>query len=121
MNLQELCDLQGEFDRRHGWGLDAIPPDSRMEILEQQVIGLVGEVGELANLVKKARLRAGRKTTLAAAFEEISADATEELTDSLIYLIRLFRLFGVDIESSYCKKMAHNASRYKEYVDDSSV
>lgn len=121
MELQELFDLQRDFDRRHGWGVDSVPIEHRMEVLEHQIIGLVGEVGELANLVKKARLRIGRKTTVSRAFEDISPDVKEELTDVLIYLIRLFQLMDAEIEKCYQQKVYENATRFKEYETDDQM
>jgi len=121
MDLQELCSIQHDFDKRHGWAVDAVPPEGRLEVLERETIGLTGEVGELANLVKKARLRVGRNSTAEEAFGQVVSDASEELTDALIYLIRLFQLLGADIEENYTRKLRANAARYREYERGESL
>ena len=55
MTLQELIELQKEFDGQHEgsfrWN-DKVT-DSNIEILEFLLVSLTGEVGETANIVKK--------------------------------------------------------------------
>lgn len=55
MTLQELLDLQKEFDSRHEgkfkWNVKVT--DSNIEMLEFLLVSLTGELGEAANIVKK--------------------------------------------------------------------
>ena len=62
MRLREILDLQREFDREHGW--EASSPDTQVQLamIEQDLIGLVGEVGEFSNVVKRLRLDRNRLT-----------------------------------------------------------
>lgn len=115
MDIETFLSMQEEFDRQHGWSVDSIPADRRLDALESELVGLVGEVGELANLVKRARLDAGRRTSAQEALCEIESDANEELTDIFIYLLRLFQLMGTDVAGQYTSKLALNKVRFKEF------
>lgn len=115
MDLQTLLNMQRDFDQRHGWSLDTVPPDRRLDMLEQEIIGLMGEVGELANLVKKARLDVDRFSTASEAFDQITSGMREELVDIFIYLLRLFGLTETDIAAEYGKKLKINIGRFKKF------
>lgn len=115
MDLQTLLNMQRDFDQRHGWSLDTVPPHRRLDVFEQEIIGLMGEVGELANLVKKARLDVDRFATASEAFEQITLGMREELVDIFIYLLRLFQLTETDIATEYGKKLKINIGRFKKF------
>lgn len=66
-------------------------------------LGLAGEVGEVANLVKKV-MRGDDVSTL----EGIGA----ELADCFTYLLLLADEMGVDIEAEYEAKAAKNEARW---------
>lgn len=120
MELQTLLKMQREFDRRHGWSLDAVPSDQRLDVFEREIVGLIGEVGELANLVKKARLDVDRFTTASEAFDQIANGMREELVDILIYLLRLFQLSEADIAMEYENKVKMNIERFKKFENGDS-
>lgn len=120
MELQTLLKMQREFDQRHGWNVDAVPSDQRLDVFEREIIGLIGEVGELANLIKKARLEVGRFTTASEAFDKIASGTKEELVDILIYLIRLFQLTEADIAAEYEKKIRINIERFRKFENGNS-
>ena len=120
MDFQTLLNMQRDFDQRHGWSLDTVPPDRRLDVFEQEIIGLMGEVGELANLVKKARLNVDRFATASEAFDQITSGMREELVDIFIYLLRLFEITETDIAAEYSKKLKMNIGRFKKFENGNS-
>jgi NTP pyrophosphatase (non-canonical NTP hydrolase) len=111
VDLQTLLNMQREFDQQHGWSLDNVTPHRRLDVFEREIIGLIGEVGELANLVKKARLDVDRFVSATEAFNQITADMKEELVNIFIYLLRLFQLTETDIAAEYEKKVNYHRQR----------
>ncbi len=68
-------------------------------------LALAGEVGELANLVKKII----RGTHDAMALKTL---VEEEAIDSFIYLMNIFAVLGTNVEEAYRVKRAHNVERF---------
>lgn len=56
MEMAELVDLQKRFDESHGWGTSKADEATTVELIARDIVGLVGEVGEFANLIKKLQL-----------------------------------------------------------------
>lgn len=75
--------------------------------LAHHTLALAGEVGELANLVKK--IDRGSKDIRDA---EVRFDLVMEATDVLIYLLNIAALLGADLEKSYKIKRTENERRY---------
>src|ERR1044071_219255 len=103
MTLREMMEKQAEFDANHKgsqqWGqkITAKTPD----VLEHSIVCLTGELGELANIVKKVH-RGDRS------FEAAREDIVEEVTDVFIYLLQLANQLDVDLEESFQWKLARN-------------
>ncbi len=76
-------------------------------------MGLMGEIGEFANLLKKVRLKHSHRGYSGPSFEEASKELSEELADALIYLMRLAHVAGADLETEVIRKMAINDNRYR--------
>lgn len=72
-------------------------------------LALVGEVGELAELLQW--LPADKAAELADQ-ERLNARLGEELSDVLIYLVRLADVCGVDLPKAVAQKMESSAARY---------
>lgn len=70
-------------------------------------VSLIGEVGEFANIIKKAD-RGSIDLNDAAHRRE----AIMELTDIYIYLLNLAALLGVDLSKSYVQKRIQNEKRF---------
>lgn len=115
MELTEFISKQTKFDKEHGWDTSIIPEVERLQSLERELVGLMGEVGEVANIVKKARLSVLNNKSSSTAFRDIVPEVNEELIDVFIYLLRLFQVAGTDIESEYLRKLAINKERFKKY------
>jgi NTP pyrophosphatase (non-canonical NTP hydrolase) len=72
-------------------------------------LGMCGEVGEFANLVKKVdrgSLNLGDAST--------RVKLAEELTDTFVYMLNIAHLLGVDLEKSYVSVRAQNEKRFME-------
>ena len=110
MTLQELVEFQKEFDGKHKgnfkWNIKVT--DSNIEMLEFLLVSLTGEVGEVANIVKKIA-RGDFK------LEEKKSDIQEELADVFIYLLKLSYQLDIDLENAYVEKMAKNRERFLKY------
>jgi NTP pyrophosphatase (non-canonical NTP hydrolase) len=75
--------------------------------LKHHVLGLAGEAGEVANIVKK--LDRGDMT-----LEDVRKDLAEEATDVLIYALNIFAIIGVDPIAMWDIKRAKNMLRFEK-------
>jgi NTP pyrophosphatase (non-canonical NTP hydrolase) len=112
MELSTLVDLQISADRRRGFQVDFDSDPERLAQLEKDLIGLLGEVGEFANVLKKVRLAITHSGYEGPTLEEAKPNLREELSDALIYLIRLSVVLGGDLETDLVDKMKVNELRY---------
>lgn len=80
-------------------------PDTAFD-LPFTVLALCGEVGELANLVKKVE----RGTH---DHRDLHPKMVEEATDAFVYLCDVFAILGVDMEAAYHAKRAVNFGRFE--------
>lgn len=113
MDISEIIKLQAQFDAAHGWKIPSLKSKGFIESLSDDVLGLIGEVGEFANIAKKIKL--DLKT-----LEEDSADKylsamKEECVDMFIYFLRISAHIGIDIEKEYLKKLSINEKRFIKY------
>jgi NTP pyrophosphatase (non-canonical NTP hydrolase) len=108
--LTDLLEFQRQFDLLHEGAVpfyEKITPDS-IDALEHLVVCLVGELGEVANIVKK--VRRGDM-----GLESQRADLSEEIADVFIYILKLANQLNVDLEKEYFAKMAKNETRFKGF------
>lgn len=112
MDLKEITKMQKKFDEEHGWDWEDPTDEGFVERLKYITIALSGEVGEFANIVKKA---------LRNKFPEGSMPDLEkieklkgELTDVFIYTIEAARILRVDLGEAYLKKMRELEVRFKD-------
>lgn len=112
--MEGVFRLQKDFDARHGWDWSAPMKDSeRTEKLKYGVIALAGEVGELANELKKALREAeasGRPIQ-----KETYARLGEEVTDVFIYVVKLAMLLGIDLKRAHADKVKRNEERFRKF------
>lgn len=105
MNLQEITKEARENSRRwfpitHDDGKALVP------LAVHYALGLVGEAGEVANVVKKW-LRKGEDNPIA-----LGTDLELELADVFIYLLLLADEVGVDLGDAYERKRDINEARW---------
>jgi NTP pyrophosphatase (non-canonical NTP hydrolase) len=117
MNLADLVLLQNQFDAKHGWNPDKGVPTAIFRAIQGDLIGILGEVGEFANIVKKVALETDHDpaSDLAALLKARHGDFSEELVDALIYLIRLASHLDIDMEQAYLDKLNVNEQRFKRF------
>lgn len=117
MDLKNLIALQSEFDKKHGWSFNSNQHSELIDWLHKDLVGLFGELGEFANLLKKITIIRDKPDLEKShkLFEKLKVNFSEELIDSLIYLIRIAAHLGVDLEKEYLKKLEFNRAKYQEY------
>lgn len=117
MDISKLVDLQKEFDENHGWSHNSSSISEKIELINKDIIGLVGEIGEFSNLLKKLNLMNNRfsEDELNEKFNEFHPDLKEELIDAFIYLIRISSHLNMDISKEYLRKYNINKGRFKKY------
>lgn len=75
--------------------------------LRHHTLGLAGEVGEFANLVKKID-----RGTADPSSDVVRYDLAMELADIFIYTLTIAALLQVDLEALYNVKRTENATRF---------
>ncbi len=119
MNISELIEYQNKFDSSHGWRHEFDCKADLVRAVEKDIVGLVGELGEFSNLVKKASLISKDESALNEYLLSNRDEISEELIDTFIYMLRLFAHFGIDVESEYLKKMNLNEKRFVDFENGS--
>ena len=114
MNLEALIGMQVSADRQHGFPLDFENDEARLTQIERDLVGMFGEAGEFANLLKKVRLSAEHDEYSGPHFREALADLRSELADTAIYLMRLSVMLECDLEAEILAKMKLNDGRYQK-------
>lgn len=113
MDLAKLAAVQRAFDAAHGWLPAEADKTSLLQFLRSDVIGLCGEVGEVAGIVKTLGLLPN--TCLQDALRDRMPELHEELIDVLIYLVRMLDYLNVDVEAVYLEKLKKNEERFRRY------
>jgi NTP pyrophosphatase (non-canonical NTP hydrolase) len=101
--MQNLADFQAFhrwFSERQGW----------RETLSTLTLNLVGEVGEVTDVLKKIRWRAQSEGE-DAALAEFRGELGAELADVLAYLCGLANAAAIDLHAAYVAKMTKNLTR----------
>ena len=114
VELSALIQEQIERDRRRGFHVDFTTDDERIDQLMRDLVGLVGEVGEFANLLKKIQLARTTQGYVAPSLDEARSALREELADAAIYLFRLATVLGGELERAIVEKIHLNDQRYRD-------
>lgn len=117
MDLKDLIKKQKEFDKKHNWTLEKNNLENILELVNKDLVGLYGEIGEFSNLIKKINLEmdGGNIDTANKLYLEYENKLSEELIDAFIYIIRIATHLDIDITSTYLKKLNYNKERFKKY------
>jgi NTP pyrophosphatase (non-canonical NTP hydrolase) len=113
MDLATLMNMQITSDEKRGFLVRFSGERERVSQLIRDLIGLFGEIGEFSNLIKKIELRLDRPGYEGPSLAESQDQLSEELVDSLIYLMRIAAILEIDLEAGLMKKMKINQERYK--------
>lgn len=112
MELKKLIEQQIEMDNRHGFPVTFAKDSEAYTQLSKDLIGLLGEIGEFANIVKKINIKIDRPGEYELDISLARKQLGEELTDSLIYIIRIAAILEIDLENELINTMKNNESRY---------
>lgn len=113
MEFKKIIQLQKDFDANHkirfNWAQEV--SEKNIEHLQFLVLSLAGEVGEMANCVKKV-VRGDEEYTTSK--EKLS----EELADVFIYVLKLAYQLNIDLEKAYFQKLKINEERFKAFENE---
>jgi deoxycytidine triphosphate deaminase len=110
--LASLTRRQVDADRLHGFPVDLPDDEARCNQLSKDLIGLMGEIGEFANELKKVELAITQPSYAGPPLVAAEPALRTELADAQIYLLRLAHLLRVDLEEAVLEKMRLNDERY---------
>src|SRR3989338_3660544 len=100
--VKKIQEFQLKFDEEHFPELKNVSYDERLLF---NSVALAGEVGELANVVKKRhRKKLCSLKTDNIAEEEYKEKIKDEIVDVFVYTLILSNLFEIDLEHEYYKK-----------------
>lgn len=114
MDLSAIVKRQIDADERRGFKIHFDSEGERHDQLTRDLVGLVGEVGEFANELKKVSLTLSTPGYAGPTLADATPHLREELADAAIYLFRLSTILGGDIETDILAKMSINDTRYRE-------
>lgn len=114
MDLKQLSDMQLSMDERHGFPVKFDNASDTYAQLTKELVGLFGEIGEFANIVKKVNIKLDRPQDYSFDLDAAKDNLSEELSDSLIYIIRIAAMLEIDLESEVVRKIRLNESRYAQ-------
>lgn len=115
MEMADLVNLQKQFDKRHGWDASDADETTTIDFIARDIVGLVGEIGEFANLIKKLQLLERYPQQMSDEFRQCRKDLSMELVDSFIYVLRLAELLDIDLEETYLEKLSMNTEQFKQF------
>lgn len=114
MELSALIEQQIDRDRRRGFKIDFEDNAAREQQVMHDLVGLLGEIGEFANALKKVTLARTTPGYEGQTLAQATAHLREELADAAIYIFRLSRLLGGDLEADILEKISRNDERYRQ-------
>lgn len=114
MDLKQISEMQVKLDQLHGFPVTFPGQREKYAQLTKDLVGLFGEIGEFSNIVKKVNIKLDRPLEYELNVSDSEELLREELVDSLIYIIRIGAILGVDLENDILKKMQLNESRYAQ-------
>lgn len=116
MDLEKIMKIQQEFDNQHAWNNSSDFPEI-INAINKDIIGLIGEIGEFSNIIKKINLDldSGKMDSAHKKFHKMNPNLDEELVDSFIYLIRIANHLNINLSQAYLNKKDKNAIKFNEY------
>lgn len=116
MDIKEIMKLQYNFDSKHNWSLMENNSRNLLAIINKDLIGLYGELGEFSNIIKKLNIHHDASLLdFEEKFQKLRPDVEEEIIDTFIYLIRIATHLDIDITEQYLAKLNKNKERFRIY------
>jgi NTP pyrophosphatase (non-canonical NTP hydrolase) len=112
MDLRQISELQIKLDEQHGFPVHFASGKEKYDQLTKDLVGLFGEIGEFANVVKKINIKLDRPDAYILELTEAETMLSEELVDSLIYIIRIGAILEIDLQKEILRKIQLNKARY---------
>jgi NTP pyrophosphatase (non-canonical NTP hydrolase) len=112
VDLAKLVEIQTAFSREKFPTFWDIKTEQDLALrLEYLTNALAGEVGEVANLVKKVvrSVVYGRGDLR---LDDVKQELAEEIADVFTYLLTIAGLLGLDLEKTYLQKLEKNRKRF---------
>jgi NTP pyrophosphatase (non-canonical NTP hydrolase) len=112
VDLAKLVEIQAAFSREKFPTFWDIKTEQDLALrLEYLTNALAGEVGEVANLVKKVvrSVVYGRGDLR---LDNVRQELAEEIADVFTYLLTIAGLLGLDLEKTYLQKLDKNRKRF---------
>lgn len=114
MEFEEIKKIQIEMDERHGFPVRFSSDYEKYQQLTKDLVGLFGEIGEFSNIVKKINIKIDHPENYEFDISRAEILLKEELVDSLIYIIRISAILGIDLQSQLLEKIRFNELRYEK-------
>lgn len=105
MDLNEILELQRDFDRKRGWNRyeKCETPEELLDFMQHFVLVMVEELGEVAR-VRKQVLRDK---------QDLSVQALkDEIVDLFVYLLQACMALDMNLEEEYLRKMRESERRF---------
>jgi NTP pyrophosphatase (non-canonical NTP hydrolase) len=112
VDLAKLVEIQTAFSREKFPTFWDIKTEQDLALrLEYLTNALAGEIGEVANLVKKVvrSVVYGRGDLR---LDDVRQELAEEIADVFTYLLTIAGLLGLDLEKTYLQKLEKNRKRF---------
>ena len=110
--MHDIVERQRLFQAAHGWVWRNLPLDQQIDRLQYLVMALSGELGEIANPIKKFVRTSERQGIDLAAYDTMRTALHEEVADVFIYLLILCDVLDIDLEKAYYDKVAVNEKKH---------
>lgn len=117
MQISELIKSQIEADERRGFPVNFATDIERHDQLMRDLVGLISEVGEFADSLKKVGLAYSTPGYKGSSLDEATPQLRSELADVSIYVFRLISILKGDLENEIVQKMNINRERY-QYLEE---
>ena len=106
MTMDDVLDMQKELHARYGRVWEGLTPETG----KHSLLWMIGEISEVADIVKKNGEEAALSTP------ELRAHLVEEMADVLMYYGDVMLCYGItsaDLEKAYRTKHERNMNRWK--------
>jgi NTP pyrophosphatase (non-canonical NTP hydrolase) len=113
MELSELIKKQIDADVARGFSVHFEKDIEKHDQLMRDLVGLVSEVGEFSDHLKKVGLNYSNPGYDGLSLPEAEPRLRSELADVAIYLFRLSAILGGNLEQDLLAKMKINDERYR--------